>query len=448
MPTLFYFLQIIVYSGLLWLIYCYTFRKQAHHRASRIFLLLLVVLPLILPFLKLKIAAAQPLWIRPIQLKEILVRPSGSHINFAPASTLNWMLLYGLVAVALFFFYTISYSRVLVKIRARINFGESPEIRVNTGIGPGSIWKTIFFPSREIRPEILRHEQAHINAGHRYDLLLMQMLTVLCWVNPFTWIVLQELKLVHEFEADALATENANIEAYTELLLSQTFDTKLRVIHAFSRHPLKRRILMLQKNQPVIKAKTTILFATFITAMVMATIVLAQSSKAVQAQDSRLKAYVYESYKPYTNDFRNAALRLPSEIVTQWLAIERKHKLATAPPPTQLPDGRSVYEYVETMPSFKGSAGSFMYENLKYPASAKAKNQEGRVLIQFIVDENGVMESPVVVKSSGFKVLDDEALRVVNLMKVWNAGEQNGKPVSVFYTQPINFSLHGGGEGC
>lgn len=77
-----------------------------------------------------------------------------------------------------------------------------------------------------------------------------------------------------------------------------------------------------------------------------------------------------------------------------------------------------------------------------------SKSYEGRCLIQFIVDADGRVVAPVVAQSSGFAELDAEALRVVKLMPVWNAGSTNGKAVNVLYTFPVRFSLKGGEDGC
>ena len=66
---------------------------------------------------------------------------------------------------------------------------------------------------------------------------------------------------------------------------------------------------------------------------------------------------------------------------------------------------------------------------------------EGRVICQFVVDRDGTIEDVQVVKSGGHPSLDKEAVRVIKLMPKWKPGLQDGKPVRVRYTVPVNFRL-------
>lgn len=100
-----------------------------------------------------------------------------------------------------------------------------------------------------------------------------------------------------------------------------------------------------------------------------------------------------------------------------------------------------VYKFVETMPKFNGDFAKYLNSKLHYPDSARARNEEGRSIVQFVVNEKGEVVTPTVVRSSGFPLLDEEALRVVSLMPAWNPGEQKGQKVAVYYTLPITFRL-------
>ena len=72
---------------------------------------------------------------------------------------------------------------------------------------------------------------------------------------------------------------------------------------------------------------------------------------------------------------------------------------------------------------------------------AKQAKKEGRVLCSFIIDKEGKVTEPHVVKSSGTQCLDDEAVRIVSLMPDWKPGKDKGEPVNVLYTIPILFKL-------
>lgn len=108
------------------------------------------------------------------------------------------------------------------------------------------------------------------------------------------------------------------------------------------------------------------------------------------------------------------------------------------------PEEEAPFMVVEKMPEFPGGQAALMQylqKNIKYPAVCRENNIQGRVLIQFIVNRDGTIVEPEVVKSVN-PYLDKEALRVISGMPKWTPGEQRGKPVRVKFTVPVNFKLN------
>lgn len=106
-------------------------------------------------------------------------------------------------------------------------------------------------------------------------------------------------------------------------------------------------------------------------------------------------------------------------------------------------DEGEVFEIVEQNPSFPGGNEALMKwlsKNLKYPASAQENNIQGRVMVQFVVNKDGSIVDPKVIKSVD-PALDKEALRVVSAMPKWQPGKQRGKTVRVRFTLPVTFRL-------
>lgn len=93
---------------------------------------------------------------------------------------------------------------------------------------------------------------------------------------------------------------------------------------------------------------------------------------------------------------------------------------------------------VENMPELKGGLAE-LQKKINYPEMARKAGIEGRVIIQFIVNENGEVEDPKVVRGIGGGA-DEEALRVVKQAE-FEPGQQRGKPVRVQYSLPITFKL-------
>ena len=100
---------------------------------------------------------------------------------------------------------------------------------------------------------------------------------------------------------------------------------------------------------------------------------------------------------------------------------------------------------VEDMPEFNGESfnefRNFIASNLKYPEEAADMSIQGTVFVQFAIDLNGKVVDAKITKGVD-PLLDNEALRVVNLSPYWRPGMQKGVPIKVQFTFPISFTLN------
>ena len=104
-----------------------------------------------------------------------------------------------------------------------------------------------------------------------------------------------------------------------------------------------------------------------------------------------------------------------------------------------------VFRVVEEMPEFPGGMGEclkFLGKNIKYPVEAQKAGVQGKVIVQFVVEKDGNIANPKVVRSID-PDLDGEAIRVISIMPKWKPGMQKGQPVRVKYTVPVTFRLDG-----
>ena len=102
-----------------------------------------------------------------------------------------------------------------------------------------------------------------------------------------------------------------------------------------------------------------------------------------------------------------------------------------------------IIDRADKMPSFPGGAGAmyrFLRDNINYPASAMKESIEGQVLIQVIVNEEGQITQPRVLKSLG-QGCDQEALRLISKMPDWIPGSKQGKAVKVRRNIPVTFLM-------
>ena len=101
------------------------------------------------------------------------------------------------------------------------------------------------------------------------------------------------------------------------------------------------------------------------------------------------------------------------------------------------------FRVVEDLPQFPGGAVEFMKwltKNLKYPASAQQRKVQGRVVAQFIVNQDGSVSDIQIVERLCIEC-DREALRVLRMMPKWQPGVMNAKPCRTKVCIPIVFKL-------
>ena len=255
-------------------------------------------------------------------------------------------------------------------------------------------------------PAIMAHERGHIRKRHSLDVLLVDTLTVLQWFNPAMWMLRQDLRAIHEYEADAaVLSQGINMRQYQYLLIQKAVRAcGYSVANGISHSTLKNRINMMLTN----KKSTRMSWLKLLALLPIVGITLALNAETVND-------YVYEN----------------SQQQPQKKKVVKKV------------DNDKVFDVVEEMPRFPGGDEAmmqFIAKNVKYPEEASKKGTAGRVLVQFIVNTDGSVVEPKVVKSVD-PALDAEALRVVKLMPKWTPGKQRGYTVRVKFTIPISFRL-------
>lgn len=109
------------------------------------------------------------------------------------------------------------------------------------------------------------------------------------------------------------------------------------------------------------------------------------------------------------------------------------------PPPPEEDDEPEIFVVVENMPEMVGGQQA-LYSALRYPDIARRAGIEGRVIIQFVVDETGTVRDPIVLRSAGGGGLDEAAIEAIQKVS-FTPGMQRGRPVKVQMTQPVIFRL-------
>ena len=118
--------------------------------------------------------------------------------------------------------------------------------------------------------------------------------------------------------------------------------------------------------------------------------------------------------------------------------INLDEPLDMPPPPEEEEEEEDFFVVVENMPELIGGMRK-LQGCVNYPEMARKAGIEGRVIVQFVVNQNGRVEDPRVIRGIGGGA-DDEALRCVKQAE-FKPGRQRGKPVRVQYSLPVIFKL-------
>lgn len=112
--------------------------------------------------------------------------------------------------------------------------------------------------------------------------------------------------------------------------------------------------------------------------------------------------------------------------------------------PVPTPDGTIIngtkFTYVEQMPMPTVDITHYLATHIVYPKDALKNRKEGRVVVKFIVTNTGKATDASVVRSC-YPSLDTEALRLIKNIPDWKPGKKDGKPVDVWFTLPVTFTL-------
>lgn len=280
---------------------------------------------------------------------------------------------------------------------------------------------------------ILIHEREHIARRHSSDIVLCDAFIIFQWYNPAAWLLKAELQAVHEYEADeAVLKSGIDASGYQLLLIRKAVGDRLfTMANNLNNNSLKKRITMMmkRKSNPWNRAK-----------------ILAGVPIALLA----VAAFAGETAESVAGEMRSGSDRLVSDIQVGVESFTGKAETDAAMVETTagagLPvsdDDDKVLRVAEKMPEFPGGLTAmtkWLGENLKYPEAAVKNKEEGRVVLQFTIRQDGSITDVKVMRSVS-KALDAEAVRVVSCMPKWTPGKQGGKPVNVKYMLPVTFRL-------
>lgn len=430
-----YLLKTSIFQFFVLVLYFIFLRKNSSFSFNRFFLLGALLFSFLVPSLRFNFATFiktpalnQPLSLN-YNLPEINIYAyNGNTISFS-------FLIYAVVGLVSFYFLIKWFINIIALLQIH-KFAKTSDIYTNTYLVeniniPFSFINKIYIPNnyeniKELNAIIL-HEQEHIRKKHSWDKIILSLLQSLLWFNPFIYIFHKEIETLHEYEADAKSVNSIGEENYLQCIL-QTFiytqTTKNPLSSSFFSNNLKSRISMLNKKTKFNIMKNTL--AMTILGIFALSFLYFQS----EAQTQKTKVKKKDKYLQTKTLSDTVFVEDPTNGSIKMMIVDKEIE---------------YYTIAEKMPEFKGGIDNlpkYLSMNIQYPEFARENNIAGRVIVQFIVNEEGGIEDAQIINhKAGMEALENEALRVVRGMPAWTPGMHKGKKVGVQYTLPINFSL-------
>ncbi len=336
------------------LIYKMLLSKETDHRFNRAFLLLSLVISMTLPFFHFEIPSLLVIGkeLQTYGLPEIKITTLTEPVIQFDSSGFWISSIYFLGVVI---FLTIFLFRLL-KIGKAI-YG-SPIIKnepvwlielKNEG-EVFSFFKFIFISkslhlTENEKQQIIRHEQVHINNYHSFDILMVNLISILFWFNPFVKTYRKLFVQLHEFEADARSVESYEVNEYCSLLAKAALRSSgYRLANHFTNSLTLKRIEMMKTVKTKISGGKIVSIA----AIAFTFCCLVVGNGFVQAQAEQIK-------KSSSDEVFDQVDELPT--------------FGTKPNYTELFD--------------------FIGKNLRYPDEARKSKIEGKVFVEFVVEKDG-----------------------------------------------------------
>jgi len=419
-----YLIQTAICLASLYLIYWLFFRKDTFFTANRFYLVGSIILSFILPMFEIPVFYNNTDVVYVVALETITVTAakieSGMAQNYTLYQTALIVYLTGASIFLLRFVFQLLQLAFLIRKFGVTKMDDLSIIKIKSKYSPFSFFNFIFLNEENLKDEnlknIIDHERIHIKQKHSLDLIILEILTIVQWFNPFIWLYKASLKGIHEYLADeGLLAGGMNKRNYQNLLLTHTVGLQINdLANNFNQSLIKKRFIMMTKTQTKKLAQLK-----FLLVLPVASILII--------------CFAFSANKEvFSSDSSESSALTETELSSQTTKDAKK-------------DETPIFQVVEKMPLFPGGEKAFqkyLNANIKYPEAARKEGVQGRVYVTFIVEIDGSFTDIRIIRGIGGGC-DEEAMRVVSEMPKWTPGTQRGQAVRVQFNLPIRFVLDG-----
>ncbi len=421
-----FIIQFVVYSGLLYLAYRHLLSKLSFYQANRVVLLAIPAIAACIPLVAPMFSTPLAMPLNQLPLLEVVLTPQATANPSASQGYLSiGLLVYGGITSILLSAMIHSLYRGF-QILKKSSFENGVWYSAATD-SPFTFFKHIILPNslkntKELSV-IIAHEKIHVQQKHGWDNLFYSLLSSLAWFNPFIHLLAKELKQTHECQADDQALKNTSREAYALLLLSSAFGSKVNPFPTamgtaspfFNSSLIKTRIEMIYKEKSTTKGKWRYLalvpLLTFIT------------------------LFACNKTENQTAEMEKALKALDMNTVDQLPLFENCEASASME---------------EQQKCFQIGVMTYISKNFRYPDNAYELGLEGKIYVEFVINEKGVVSESSIARGLVFEDAEKQtaaeetnnyAAQLLKGLPEMSPAKKDGKEVSMKMVVPISLKM-------
>jgi hypothetical protein len=415
-----YLLKSVSLLSMLYIAYWFTIRNGSYYSWNRVFLLLSLVISFLFPalnFIPQNIASNS----YSFMLDPLVVNP-----NFIPTkaiSTSNALSILTIIYIGGATYFCLRFLSNIARIYflyfrfPKYKFNEFKAVILDNDHAPFTFFNLLFISRSDYESgntdEIIVHEKAHRDEYHSFDVILLEVMTIIQWFNPFIWLFRLSLKSEHEFIADnKVLKEGFDKLKYQKLLFEKSLGiTTLNLTNDFNYSLLKKRLkMMTKKSNSIIKIKYLLSMPTMLLIMILFAV-----NHNSYGQD---EIYTEVDTMAQYNDGGIAGMRTFAQQNIFY-------------PKSAIKDNISAVIYVQFDIDAKGNV-----TNVKINRSDKRNNEIDEVIVTTLKSKTSSETT-----SKSLTVLEAEAIRLITSLKGFTPAQKDGENVKSQFTFPINFQI-------
>ena len=415
-----YLFKSVIALSCLYTFYWFIMRNETYYSWNRMFLLFSLIISFVFPMFNFTVQSISSETITNI-IEPVVV---GEYLQTSNPLKSNTLSILSIIYISGAVFFSLrlllNFAKILFLYQRfpRCKYFGFNAVVLNGDQSPFTFFNILFISQVDYESgkidEMIVHERAHKEEYHSIDILLLELMTIIQWFNPFIWLFRLALKSEHEFIADSkVLNEGFDNVKYQKLLFEKSLGiTSLDLTNAFNYSLLKKRLKMMttRKSSSLVKIKYLLSMP-----LLLITITLLTTSINSCGQEDK------------------------------------------------------IYTEVDVMAKYKNGSlndvRNFIAKNLRYPESAVKNNIMGTIYVQFDVEKNGKVSNVQIVRSDVKKSnvdevivtaksnenpqidsksisdLEAEAIRVIKLLEDFTPAQKDGKSVKSQLTMPIIFVL-------